>query len=126
MTGVYPRLLSAPCVAYVNAAGACERFLPPSSRCVSGSSWQHCAVGLVAARAEQRRRERLLDRAQQVDGEVDRRGQRKAQLTRVTLVRVCRLGTRDVLQVRFRDGRGMAGYVDLLQDYLFSTLLRAG
>ena len=75
-------------------------------------------IDLVSTRAEQRRGEHLCDGAQQANGEIDRRRRGKAQLARGRLVRVRRpwrrLGARNILWVRFGDGRGVPWRVDLL------------
>jgi len=75
-------------------------------------------VDLVPARAEQRRGEHFRDGTQQANGEIDRRRRGEAQLARGGLVRVRRpwrrLGARDMLWVRFGDGRGVPRRVDLL------------
>ena len=75
-------------------------------------------VDLVSARAEQRRGEHFRDGAQQANGEIDRRRRGEAQLACGRVVRVrrpwCRLGARDILWVRFGDGRGVPRRVDLL------------
>ena len=62
-------------------------------------------VDLVAPCAEQRRREQLRGRAQQIGREVNHRGRREAQLARGRLVRVsnprCCLGACDIFRVCF-------------------------
>ena len=87
-------------------------------------TWQ---VDLVAARAEQRRGKLLRNCAEQVDGEVDRRGRRDAQLACGRLVRVCcpwcRFGACDVLRVCLGDDRCMPGRIDFLRGL---SIQRAG